>query len=197
MLPQKTTQPNSVSIATGAPVGLVRRLWQRTSTKISTPNKRSLCWGSPNPGSARGNPERWVQERSKGTGVTGKSHVTFGSTTAVKSIFRPFEWVDKIWKLAINRSVEPTNDLAMPDTQTLHWERGSLRLWTRHSDTNEEVDPLSSRALASIVNPSGAKTSTRQVIRSELELTFMAALETVWVGEGPLGRGGWGETDVQ
>ena len=121
-----------------------------------------MRWGSPNVGSARANPERWVQERSNGTGVTGKSHVAFGSTTAIRSIFLPFEWVDKIWKLAIDWTAGLTDDPAMPDTWTLRWERGSWRTWTRCSDTNEEVDVLSSRALASTVDPSGAKISTQK-----------------------------------
>jgi hypothetical protein len=42
----------------------------------------------------------------------------------------------------------------------------------------EEVDALSIRALASTDEPSGAKTSTLQVMRSELDLNFTAALET-------------------
>ena len=48
---------------------------------------------------------------------------------------------------------------------------------------NEEVDPLSSNALTSTDDPSAAKTSTLQVRRRELDLSFMAALETTCAGD--------------
>ena len=45
------------------------------------------------------------------------NHVTFRSTTALTSIFLPFEWVDEILKLAIDRLAQLINDPAMLDTE--------------------------------------------------------------------------------
>ena len=50
----------------------------------------------------------------------------------------------------------------------------------------KEVDePLSNNALASTEDPSGAMTSTRQVMRRALDLSLTAAFEVTW-------GGGWG-----
>lgn len=44
---------------------------------------------------------------------------------------------------------------------------------------NEAEDALSSKALASTVLPSGELNKTRQVINSELDVSFMAVLVTI------------------
>ena len=66
----------------------------------------------------------------------------------------------------------------MLDTQTFCWKQGRPRVWVSRSEMNDEVDPLSSNALASTDDPSAAKTSTLQVMKRELDLSFTAVLET-------------------
>lgn len=81
----------------------------------STPSKTSIRRESPNAGSVKVSPERLVQVRSNGTGETGKSHVTFGKTIAVRSIFLPFEWADEITMFTI-RFEQPVIESVIPDT---------------------------------------------------------------------------------
>ena len=58
-----STQPNSVSSATGVPVGPVRRPFSKTSTKMSTPSRMSTRPGSPKLGSAKGRSEICFQDK--------------------------------------------------------------------------------------------------------------------------------------
>ena len=71
--------------------------------------------GCPNPGSARGRSEMCFQISWNGTGVSGRSHVTFGTMTADTPIFLLLGPTGEIWKLEIDyidalRDMPPISD---------------------------------------------------------------------------------------
>ena len=67
----------------------------------------------------------------------------------------------------------------MPEMLTLLLERGKERELANLSEMNDAEEALSSRALASTPDPSGASTKTRHVISNESEDTPDAMLEDI------------------
>lgn len=84
----------------------------------------------------------------------------------------------------------------MPKILAFQWEQRRQRLWARRSDMNEADEAISRIGLASIDEPSGALTKTRQVMSRKSNFNPMAVLETtvysvVLVGEGMGGVSPW------
>ena len=63
----------------------------------------------------------------------------------------------------------------IPDTETFVLVRPRRRACTSRSEMNDAEDPLSSRALTHIDEPSGAVTFTWQVINNEYESCLVVA----------------------
>ena len=81
-LPQRT-HLKSVSNAVGESCEPFRQQSCNTYASMLEPRSMTILPGCPNPASAKGISERYLQLMSKSTGAVGKSHVTFGMMIAV------------------------------------------------------------------------------------------------------------------
>ena len=102
------------------------------------------------------------------TGRRGRSHVTRGTMTAVTLNFLLKGLMAEMLKLVTDWMGDLCVRPATPEIRALKGERGRESDLARRSVMNEDEDAESSRARASMVEPSEASTATWQVMSSEL-----------------------------
>lgn len=96
---------------------------------------------------------------------------------AVTSIFLPACLTAEILKLEIDWIESCATDLHCPRLGHFDWNEGDKDSELACSDTNEADEALSSRSIASTAEPSGAVTSTRQVMNRVRDFSFTAAFD--------------------
>ena len=199
-----STQPKMVSNATGESAGPCRRPCNSEYAQTSTPNKMSILPGHPNSESESSRPDKWFHFELKPTGCAGISQVTLGTTTAVTGILSSGENVGETWNVEIECNGELWEIPAIPVIWRFFDDFGSPSDCTNRWDTNEVVEPESSRPRALIWEPSGAWISTWQVIMRVLELvpvcalveTMLAVHECSFSGVSGVSEGVWSNTLV-
>ena len=176
------TQPNRISKAMGDPGDPNCRPWSTTSTKTSTQKSSSIRPGSPKLGSTSCRPRskwevvhKWLEGLwwlKCGSSWLKNEMSTYGMTWQAD------------WNHIQNQQHQTPCDLL---------KRGRCRPWAYRSELKGSDEPESRIVLASIMEPSGASTSTRQVISNKSDLILVVACEAligsaVWVGEfAPIG----------